>query len=109
MAVFAPSNTNIVYVCNDGGLYRSDDKGQTWREVSNGMVITQFYNAGGWRLFSNVIGGGTQDQGTNITTSGLTWKNIHGADGGYLVIDPTDPRVMYAESQGTNIEKTTDF
>jgi hypothetical protein len=107
MAVFAPSNTNVVYECNDGGIYRSDDKGQTWRNVSNGMVITQFYNAGDWRQISNVIGGGTQDQGTNITTSGLTWKNIHGSDGGYLVIDPTDPRVMYAESQGTNIEKTT--
>jgi hypothetical protein len=108
MAVFAPSNTNVVYECNDGGLYRSDDKGQTWREVSNGMVITQFYNAGSWLQFSNVIGGGTQDQGTNITTSGLTWKNIYGSDGGYLVIDPSDPRVMYAESQSTNIEKTTD-
>jgi hypothetical protein len=107
-AVFAPSNVNVVYECNDGGLYRSDNKGATWTEVSNGMVITQFYNAGGWRELINVIGGGTQDQGTNITTSGLTWKNIHGSDGGYLVIDPVDPRVMYAESQSTNIEKSTD-
>lgn len=42
--VFAPSNSNIVYIVNDGGVYRSDDKGATVNYVSNGLVITQFYN-----------------------------------------------------------------
>ena len=33
-AVFAPSNPNIVYTCNDGGVYRSDRQG---RDVAEGQ------------------------------------------------------------------------
>ncbi|WP_455375757.1 WD40/YVTN/BNR-like repeat-containing protein [Kaarinaea lacus] len=107
-AVYAPSNPDIVYECNDGGVYRSDDKGLTFKKVSHGLVITQFYDVGSWNPISNVVGGGTQDQGTNMTSGGLTWKQVFGWDGGYMVFDPTDPRTMYSESQGTNIRKSSD-
>jgi hypothetical protein len=108
VAIFAPSNPNIVYECNDGGVYRSTDKGATWRKASHGLVITQFYDVGSWSTISTVLGGGTQDQGTNMTTGGLTWRKIKGADGGYFVVHPTDPRTMYAEHQNTDIHKSTD-
>ncbi len=108
VAVFAPSDTNIIYECNDGGLYRSSDKGATWTKASHGMVITQFYDLGTWDNISTVLGGGTQDQGTNMTTGGLTWRNILGADGGYFVIHPSDPRTIYAEHQYTDLRKSTD-
>lgn len=108
MAVFAPSNPNIVYECNDGGVYRSEDKGVTWTKVSHGLVITQFYDVGSWSVIGTVLGGGTQDQGTNMSAGGLTWTKIYGADGGYFVVHPTDPRTMYSESQYTNIRKSTD-
>ena len=107
-AAYAPSDPNIVYECNDGGVYRSDDKGLTFKKVSHGLVITQFYDVGSWDPISNVVGGGTQDQGTNMSGGGLTWKKVLGADGGYMVFDPTDPRTMYAESQSTTIRKSTD-
>ena len=106
--VFAPSNPNIVYASSDGGVDRSTDKGATWKKMSHGMVITQFYDLGAWSNISTVLGGGTQDNGTDMTTGGLTWRNISGADGGYMVIHPTDPRTMYAEFQSTAIRKTTD-
>jgi len=108
VAVFAPSDPNIVYEANDGGVYRSDDKGATWEKVSHGLVITQFYDIGAWNTIGTVLGGGTQDQGTNMSTGGLTWKKIYGADGGYFVVHPTDPRTIYSESQYTNIRKSTD-
>lgn len=108
VAVFAPSNPTIVYECNDGGVYRSDDKGATWKKASHGLVITQFYDLGAWSKFGTVVGGGTQDQGTNMSTGGLTWRPIFGADGGYLIVHPTDPRTLYAETQYTNIHKSTD-
>ncbi len=107
--VFAPSNSNIVYVANDGGVYRSDDKGVTFRKVSNGLVITQFYNINFWSTLSNVIGGGAQDNRTNWTTGSLTWQPTYQFDGGWFVIDPNDPRTMYAESQhAADIAKSTD-
>ncbi|MEW6736956.1 MAG: hypothetical protein AB1489_37050 [Acidobacteriota bacterium] len=108
VAIFAPSNTNTVYECNDGGVYRSNDKGVTWKKASHGLVVTQFYDVGSWDTISNVIGGGTQDQGTNMTTGGLTWRNIFGWDGGYFVVNPNDPRTIYAEHQYTDIHKSTD-
>ncbi|MEM7392629.1 MAG: hypothetical protein AAF492_09795, partial [Verrucomicrobiota bacterium] len=79
-----------------------------FKRVTNGLVITQFYDVGSWDTVSHVLGGGAQDQGTNLTTGGLTWSNILSADGGYLVIDPTDPRRMYAETQNTRIFRTLD-
>jgi photosystem II stability/assembly factor-like uncharacterized protein len=106
--VFAPSNSNIVYVANDGGVWRSDDKGATIRKVSNGLVITQFYNINFWSGLSNVVGGGAQDNQTNFTTGGLTWHPVFINDGGWFLIDPTDPHIMYAESQNGNVAKSVD-
>lgn len=107
-AVFAPSDSNVVYFANDGGVWRSGDKGATVRKVSNGLVVTQFYNIGFWRTLSNVIGGGAQDNATNYTTSGLTWRPVWTNDGGWFVIDFTDPRTMYAEGQNAYVAKSTD-
>lgn len=106
--VFAPSNTKVVYMATDGGVWRSDDKGATVRKVSNGLVITQFYNINIWRTLSNVLGGGAQDNQTNYTTGGLTWRPVYQGDGGWFLIDPIDPRVMYAEYQRANVAKSTD-
>ncbi|KAJ9638751.1 hypothetical protein H2199_006611 [Coniosporium tulheliwenetii] len=108
VVAFAPSNLNIVYIANDGGVYRSADKGATVEKVSNGLVITQFYNVNFWSSLSNVMGGGSQDNGVNFTTGGLSWTNIYGGDGGWIIIDPVDPRIIYTESQNANIVKSTD-
>lgn len=107
-AVFAPSNPAIAYTCNDGGVYRSDDSGATWIKASHGLTVTQFYDAGAWNPIGTVAGGGTQDNGTVMSTGGLTWRSIFGWDGGYFVMHPTDPRTMYAEHQYTDIHKSTD-
>ncbi len=108
VAAFAPSSPATVYACNDGGVYRSTDQGATWEKTSDGLVVTQFYDVGSWETISTVLGGGTQDQGTNMSTGGLTWRKVFGWDGGYLVIHPTDPRTIYAEHQNTDIHKSTD-
>lgn len=107
-AVFAPSNSSVVYFANDGGVWRSNDKGATVNKVSNGLVITQFYNIGCWQPLSNVVGGGSQDNATQYTTSGLTWQPVWTNDGGWFVIDSTNPRTMYAEGQNAYLAKSTD-
>jgi photosystem II stability/assembly factor-like uncharacterized protein len=61
-----------------------------------------------WNSLSNVMGGGAQDNGVNFTTGGLSWTNKFGGDGGWIIFDPVDPRIIYAESQNANIVKSTD-
>lgn len=107
-ATFAPSDSNFAYTSNDGGVYRSTNKGATWVKASHGLIVTQFYDLGAWATIGTVAGGGTQDNGTVMTTGGLTWRDIFGWDGGYFVVHPTDPRTMYAEHQNTDIHKSVD-
>ena len=49
--------------------------------------------------------GGTQDNGTNRTTDGGldNWQHIYGGDGFYVIVDHTNPNIIYAESQFGNL------
>ncbi len=97
------SSNKIVYVCNDGGVYRTDDI--TTASQTNGWLrkyvtyqTTQYYGVAG-NAANNLIYGGTQDNGslrlrsTNLTTADLP----AGGDGGFAAIDPTNPGYCYGE------------
>ena len=53
--VFDPTQSGVVYAANDGGVFRSTDKGATWqvdsddvvnrRDLTHGLVTAQFYTA----------------------------------------------------------------
>jgi photosystem II stability/assembly factor-like uncharacterized protein len=105
--VFDPANHLRIYAGNDGGVYHSTDGANSWKKVSDGLVVTQFYDVGISAATLSMLGGGTQDQGTNITVGGLTWHYVFDADGGFLVFHPTDPYTMYGETQYNNIRKST--
>ncbi len=110
--VFDSTNHLNVYAGNDGGVYRGVysspmDVG-TWAKVSDGLIVTAFNQIGTSPAGMDVLGGGTQDNGTNRTVGGLTYDNIYGADGGFLVYDPANPYVLYAEIQsGGGMGKST--
>lgn len=106
--VFDPANHLKIYASNDGGVYLSNDGADTWKKVSDGLIVTQFYDVGISTATPSMLGGGTQDQGTNVTTGGLTWEKVYGADGGFLVFHPTDHYIVYGETQYNNIKKSTD-
>ncbi|HVG32873.1 MAG TPA: hypothetical protein VM911_07330 [Pyrinomonadaceae bacterium] len=110
-AVFDSTNHLNIYAGNDGGVYRGtytspSDTGN-WLKVSDGLILTQFNHIGVARVGVDVLGGGTQDNGTNRTTGGLTWDPILGADGGFFVVDPLNPYILYAEYQSGTIFKST--
>jgi photosystem II stability/assembly factor-like uncharacterized protein len=106
----SPSNSNLIYLANDGGLYISEDAGDSWSHNKT-LPITQFYTAeidasAPYRLY-----GGTQDNGTNRTLSGNpeAWARIYIGDGFYCIVDYTDPRYVYAEYQYGNLARSTNY
>ncbi|MFH1197991.1 MAG: hypothetical protein V1720_19975 [bacterium] len=95
-----PANPNFIINGNDGGINISTNGGITW-SAHKYLPITQFYEIGIDLTNPARIFGGTQDNGTNGTFTGQTdnWENIWGGDGFYVLVDPINPNIIYAESQ----------
>ncbi|MDT5157876.1 MAG: hypothetical protein QOH51_2233 [Acidobacteriota bacterium] len=94
-----------VYDPNDGGLDMSEDGGLTWVNRSNGLAATMYYDMDVAQSDGRTFGGGAQDNGTLITTSGHSndHREILGGDGGWIVFDPADASRLYASYYNLNI------
>ncbi|MFC1633887.1 hypothetical protein ACFL5Z_03530 [Planctomycetota bacterium] len=109
---FALSNPNIAYAGSAGAVYRSSNRGQTWRKVSTGEV--------GWgslgvragfpidfqvdprnanRVFANNYGGGNflsidGGQSWTVASDGYTGAQVRA-----IAVDPTNPATIYAAAR----------
>ncbi len=106
---FQPGSPDYVLSGNDGGIDLSTDGGASWTAI-DGLPITQFYEIGLDAQNPERRYGGTQDNNTIRTIFGEIndWERILGGDGFYVIVDPTDPETIYAESQFGNLGKSTD-
>lgn len=97
---FHPDNPNYILSGNDGGLNISQDGGVTWSQPVE-LPITQFYEIGLDEINPDRFYGGTQDNNTIRTLTGNVneWTAIYGGDGFYVLVNPNDPNIIYAESQ----------
>jgi photosystem II stability/assembly factor-like uncharacterized protein len=96
-----------VLLGNDGGLYYSDDDGDSYvKDVT--LPITQFYRVHVDAQNNAKIYGGAQDNNTIRTTTGSIddWTAINGGDGFQPLVDPTNTDVIYALSQNGNLRKS---
>jgi hypothetical protein len=84
----APSNPNVVYVGNDGGIWKSTDAAQTWTSLNNtGFNATQFQSLALHPVDREFMIGGTQDNGTQFKRPDASWFRADFGDGGFALID----------------------
>lgn len=92
--VFSPSDPNVMYNANDGGVYRTDDclaDSVSWVRLNRGYITTQFYTVAmeqGLATSEHVIGG-MQDNGTwntRVNAPGENWYEAHNDDGAHCAI-----------------------
>ncbi len=106
--VFDPEDPEYLMIGCDGGIYETWDCCNTWRHVPN-LPVMQFYRVGidNSEPFYYVYGG-TQDNGSLGAPSRTTnyhgirssdWFVTSGGDGYQVRVDPTNPNILYCESQ----------
>ncbi len=93
--VLDPTNPDIVWVGNDGGLFRSPDGGRTWEQRNGNLATVQFVNIGVHPTNPNIAFGGLQDN-AKAKYDGTKWVGLDTGDGGYSEIDPFNPNIWYS-------------
>ncbi len=107
---YLPGSSSVVWLGNDGGMYRSDSDGAnfSWLDRNNGLQTYQFYdicvNNGPTSYY---VMGGTQDNGTDKWSGTTTWSNGLGADGMVCNIDVVGGTTVYATIQNGGHRKNT--
>jgi photosystem II stability/assembly factor-like uncharacterized protein len=113
-----PANPKHVIIGNDGGVSISHDRAATWMWLPN-LVLAQAYHVAFDMRTPYHVCAGLQDNNTWCgpsavrTNSGIAnddWYVVNGGDGFQPLMDPTDPNVIYAESQDgrmSRVDRTT--
>jgi len=105
--VIAPSNRNILFTGNDGGIWRTNNATAntvSWAQLNNTLSITQFMSVALHPTDANILIGGTQDNGTLRYLGNAGWDFVDGSDGGFALIDQSNPQVMYHTYYNVNNE-----
>ncbi len=102
-----PRDGRHMLIGTDGGLYASYDRARNWDRL-NHMALGQFYHVAVSMQRPYWVYGGLQDNGSwggpslGLRGSGPVnedWLAVGGGDGFVCRVDPTDPDLVYYESQ----------
>jgi hypothetical protein len=80
---------------NDGGIWRYDPAVPSWTNLNGNLNTIQFMGIGLHPTNAQTIVGGSQDNGTELTTGNLEWTETDGGDGGFTQISQTNGLVCY--------------
>lgn len=107
-AVRHPSDPNVVYFGNDGGVFISTDSARTFAGRNGGFQCTQFYAGFACAVEDSFVAlGGMQDNSTAIYQGSLEWYRAIGGDGGWAAVDPTLASTLYGSWQYLSMLRST--
>ena len=90
-----PLQPELIYLCNDGGVYSVNVTNNEFTNLSNGLKITQYYDIAVAQSDAEVMSGGSQDNGNVFMDGGIWTAAAPTADGMMQAIDPFDASIRY--------------
>jgi hypothetical protein len=108
-----PKDGRHMIIGCDGGWYVTYDKCATWEHLNN-FALGQFYHVAVDNRKPYRVYGGLQDNGSwggpsqtlrRYGPINEDWGYVSGGDGFVCRVDPTDPDLVYSESQGGAISR----
>jgi len=107
-----PLLTNRVYAATDGGMYYSDDFGDSdsWIFMSEYKRITQYYKISVGQSNPQLVIGGAQDNGTHLNSdANAVFNRVFQNDGMDCSIHPTNDSLIILSSQDGDFEISYDM
>jgi len=105
---FDPTNSQTVWVGNDGGVWKSTDGGQTWTSRNTNLATLQFTGIAVDPTNPAIVQGGMQDNNKAFTLNGGStpgWTAVDVGDGGVAAIDPFNPTIWYGTRFGKSFQR----
>lgn len=104
---YHPTDPNMIYFGNDGGVFCSTDGGETFEGRNGGYQTTQFYNGFSSSWIDSLLAiGGMQDNATAIYEGNLGWRRAIGGDGCMTALSPTSTDTLYGSSQNLSLVRS---
>lgn len=102
-----PKDANKLYCITDGGLYRSNDFGETYYSCNGGYVTTQFYHGFvNSRQDSSWCLGGLQDNRSVFYQGTTAWYKTFVGDGFWCGVNSQNDNICYTEYSYGDISKS---
>lgn len=98
---------NEIFLASDGGIYKSNNNGETWENISSNISIMQSLNVDFSELASQMI------LSSNLFTKPLLIKeegefSIFSEKSGFSIIDYSDANIFYVSTFNGKLFKTED-
>ena len=120
--VIDPTNPNEVYVSSEEGVFFTDDSGENWEELSDGLLTKDVFTlaiGSDGQLYAGTKGYGIakyhKDEGTwegvhGVANFGVFWSTWERPQYQFsdMLINPENPDVMYLASFPTGMFKSVD-
>jgi photosystem II stability/assembly factor-like uncharacterized protein len=107
--VWHPTDPNVAYFANDGGIYRTGDAAESFESVNGGLQTAQFYSGSSVAFEDSTrMLGGLQDNGTVMFLGDPRWRRPLGGDGAWTATDPRTRDRIYMSYQYLNVFRSED-
>ncbi|MBO9663038.1 PKD domain-containing protein [Dokdonella sp.] len=96
---YSRNDPDRFWVGSDGGIWRSDDDGASFRNMNANLNITQFYDIAVHPSDPNIVLGGAQDNGSSGRRTSLLWDLTFASGDGFMnAFDQINPLIVFQTS-----------